>query len=109
MNAKLATKGNPRRLLVRLYERNGYLRIPNAKRRKTESNTYKMGYEIRIVGDTKREIADIRRLIRAAGLKPGKPFLKHKQWVQPIYGRATMESFVAWIDEFGATDALAKD
>ncbi len=63
-----------------------------------------MGYEIRLVAFTQRELRELRRAIRAAGLKPGKPFAKVNRWIQPIYGRDAMDQMVAWFDEFGEED-----
>ncbi len=83
--------------LVEFYSRNGYMRVPDETRRKKESRTYKMGYEIRLVAQTKRELVLIRRLLRSAGLKPGKPYGKSNQWCQPIYGKQAMERFKQWI------------
>ena len=101
MIANVSTHETPEQTLVRFFERNGCLRVPNIERRKTESRSYKMGYEIRLVAFTKRELTEIRRAIRAAGLKPGKPFAKVNRWVQPIYGRMATERFVALLKHLG--------
>jgi len=85
--------------LVEFYTRNGYMRVPDETRRQEESRTYKMGYEIRLVAQTKRELALIRRLLRSAGLKPGKSYGKSNQWCQPIYGKQAMVRFKQWIAE----------
>lgn len=89
------------RALVESFERNGCLRQPNAERRKGESATYKMGYEVRLVAFSKAELGELRRAIRAAGLKPASPFLKVNRWIQPVYGRESMETFLAWVRKFG--------
>lgn len=81
------------------------MRIPNFERRKAESRTYKMGYEIRLAISTKRELAELRRMIRAAGLKPGKPFAKETLTIQPIYGRQAMDRFMQMLSEFGDDDS----
>lgn len=86
--------------LVDFYNRNGYMRVPDKDRRKKNPRTYKMGYEIRLVAQTKRELALIRRLLRSVGLKPGKPFSKVNQWCQPIYGKSAVERFTQWIAQF---------
>ena len=91
---------SPEAQLVEFYRRNGYMRVPNKTRRKEESRTYKMGYEIRLVAQTKRELALMRRLLRSVGLTPGKPFAKSNQWRQPIYGKSAMERFNQWIEQF---------
>jgi len=107
MNAATPNELTPQQTLVQYFERNGCLRRPNPDRRKTETRSYKMGYEIRFVAHTKRELAELRRAIRGAGLKPGKPFAKVNRWVQPVYGRDAMERFVAWFQSFGDKDRLA--
>lgn len=94
----------PSETLVRFFQRNGYLRRPNLERRKAEPRAYRKGYEIRLVANSERELAEFRRLIDAAGLKPGKPYPKENRWVQPIYGRQAMETFLAWVDQFGNGD-----
>jgi hypothetical protein len=87
--------------LLDCYERNGCLRVPDLERRKKEPRTYKMGYEIRLVARNQSELSELRRAIRAVGFKPGKPFSKVNQWVQPIYGREAMECFIAMFDKSG--------
>ncbi len=87
--------------LIEYFLRNGYFRVPDNERRKRETSSYKMGYEIRLVARSKKELAEIRKLLKAASLKPGKPFAKVNQWCQPIYGRAAMEQFQEWINKYG--------
>ncbi len=101
MDTKVITNEPASRTLVQFYERNGCLRQPNPNRQKKETGTYKMGYEIRLVALSKRELTEIRRAIREVGLKAGKPFAKGNRWIQPIYGRGAMDQFVAWIKHFG--------
>jgi len=107
MDATSPVADSPAETLVLFYKRNGYLRHPNPDRRKAESQSYKMGYEIRLVANSKCELTILRRTIRDAGLKPGKPFAKVNRWVQPIYGRHAMERFLDWIDQYGDADNRA--
>ncbi len=109
MDAAKLTTNSPIRTLVRFHNRNGYLRRPNLDRREAESSTYKMGYEVRLVAYSEAEQAELRRAIRRAGLKPGKPFAKVNCWVQPIYGRKSMERFMKWLDQLGAAGPIADD
>jgi hypothetical protein len=95
MDMLMGSDETPEQTLVRFFERNGCLRRPNPERRKAEKRYYKMGYEIRLVANSPRELIELQRTIRAAGLKPGKPYAKVNRWVVPIYGRETMERFVA--------------
>jgi hypothetical protein len=50
-----------------------------------------------LVADTKKELEEIRRLLRAAGFKPGKPFTKSNQWRQPVYGRTELVRFLKMV------------
>lgn len=70
----------------------GYARVADlAKRKQRGSASYKKGYEVRFVLATKEELAHVRRLLKAAGFEPGKPFAKHSKLVQPVYGREAVE------------------
>lgn len=77
--------------LIKLIERNAYIRQPDAERRKLEKTHYKKGWEVRLVLGSEDEVKVARRLIRQSGLKAGRPFAKHRQWVLPFYGRKTVE------------------
>lgn len=75
-----------------MLRRSGYARVADLEKRKQlGSAAYKKGYEVRFVVGTKEELARVRRLLKAAGFDPGKPFLKHTKLVQPVYGRAAVE------------------
>lgn len=89
----------PEFVLVEFYRRNGYMRVPNEALREDAPREYKKGYEIRLIAKSQRELTAMRRLIRQVDLRPGKPFSKHKQWVQPIYGRDAMDLFTTWLDQ----------
>ncbi|MEZ5308565.1 MAG: hypothetical protein R2684_15580 [Pyrinomonadaceae bacterium] len=86
-----------RERLLALYQRNGYMRTPNEDRLKEGPQTYKKGFEIRLMARDESELKEIRNLIIAVGLNPGKPFQKANQWCQPIYGRSAFEEFLAWL------------
>jgi hypothetical protein len=81
-------------LLVGLFLRNGYVRSPSETRRDREGREYKKGYEVRLVLNTREELAQARRLLAQAGLRAGRPFAKHRRIVQPIYGREALERFL---------------
>jgi len=98
---------SPEQKLVRSFDRNGCLRVPNIERRRADSRTYKMGYEIRLAAFTRRELMELRSTIRAAGMKPGKPFAKANRWIQPIYGRQAAEQFVAWLRQYSTSNTEA--
>ncbi len=68
-----------------------------------------MGYEIRLVANSQLELVQLQWTIRAAGLKPGNPYTKANRWVVPIYGRDTMERFVAWIEKFGKNGSAKRE
>jgi hypothetical protein len=80
--------------LTRLFNRNGYVRIPDPDRAGEGSGKYKKGYEVRLVAESSSELTTIRQLLRAVKLDPGKPFLKNKHWCLPIYGREATERFI---------------
>ena len=80
--------------LTMLFARNGYIRRPNLKRRAATPRVYKKGYEVRLVADSVADLRAIRRLLRAAGFNPGRPFAKARQWRQPLYGRQAVTRFL---------------
>ena len=87
------------RLLVELFERNGCVRTPDFKKRKRLRERYKKGYEIRFIANTKSELRLVRRLLRRLHLKPGRPHVKRTQFVQPVYGKATVQRLVTFLEK----------
>ncbi|MBX9626921.1 MAG: hypothetical protein K2X82_24180 [Gemmataceae bacterium] len=88
--------------LTESFRRNGYVRWPNQDRRAATPRAYKKGYEVRLVADSVAELRTLRRLLRAAGFEPGRPFSKANQWRQPLYGRQPVTRFlglVGWAEE----------
>jgi hypothetical protein len=83
--------------LAMLFARNGYIRRPDLKRRAAAASAYKKGYEVRLVADSVAELRAIRRLLRASGFHPGRPFAKSRQWRQPLYGRQAVTRFLGLI------------
>ena len=81
--------------LAGLFARTGHVRCCDAKRRARDGQSYKKGYEVRFLLASEREVREARRLLCAAGLQPGKVFRKHGGFVQPVYGRAAVESFIS--------------
>ena len=77
--------------LAFFFHRNGYVRVPDKKRRKKESRTYKMGYETRFIAKTKKEVATLERLLGKFEISPGKAYAKAEQWCVPVYGQAALE------------------
>lgn len=73
--------------LAYFLQRNSCLRRPSSQRRKEGAEAYKKGWELRIVVDSSSELAQVRRLLRTAGLTPAKAYRKRQKWVQPVYGR----------------------
>jgi len=77
-------KPAPNKKLTAYFERNGYFRVPDRKRRKKEgSQHYKKGYEIRFVARDAAERNEIIKLLLKAERKPVKSFYKGSQIVQP--------------------------
>lgn len=79
--------------LRRIFERNGYYRIPDESSRQEKKASYKKGYEIRFVAQDYKEYIEIRKLLKALGYEPGKAFYKGSQRVIPVYGKANYLSF----------------
>jgi hypothetical protein len=87
--------------LAAFFHRNGYVRQQNADRLAAEGYAaYKKGDEVRLVANSLAELAEIRRLLRAAKFKIGKSFRKTNQYRQPVYGREQVKRFLALV---GAT------
>jgi hypothetical protein len=93
--------------LAWFYQRNGYVRWCSPKRRRREGLRYKKGDEVRLVAESKRELLDIRRMLRQAGFKPGRPFRKGQQIRQPVYGIAEVQRFLELIGPFKDRPSLA--
>ena len=86
--------------LVALFRRNGYVRPPAAKRLLGFGyGRFRRGFEFRLTANSRTELRLIRALLHAAGFKPGKPFVKGRQFRQPVYGRDSLERFLALIGE----------
>lgn len=68
-----------------------YFRFPDKKRRKIEGQSYKHGYEVRLVVKSKTELKQIKSLLKELGFDIGKPYAKGTQFVQPVYGKYQVE------------------
>jgi hypothetical protein len=89
--------------LAALFRRNGYVRPPLAKRLANPgTGHFDRGFEFRLTGESRKELWLIRRLLRQAGFKPGKAFVKGRQHRQPVYGRQNLMRFLELIDEHNA-------
>jgi hypothetical protein len=85
--------------LSELFHRNGYVRRVDAVRRVKEGQLYKKGAEVRLVAESRAELAEIRRLLKQAGFKRARPFAKGRQWRQPVYGVAEVARFLSLVGE----------
>lgn len=86
--------------LTMLFRRNGYARWQDARRVEEDgSQRYKKGDEVRLVANAPEELTMIRRLLREAGFRPGRPFVKGLQHRQPIYGREAVRRFLELVGE----------
>lgn len=84
--------------LAQLFRRNGYVRWQNAQRLSDEGwQVYKKGHEVRMVANSRAELATIRRLLQRAGFKLGQPFTKGSQYRQPVYGKQAVARFLALV------------
>ncbi len=68
-----------------------YFRFPDKKRRNIEGQSYKQGYEVRLVVKNKAELKKIKSLLKDLGFDIGKPYAKGTQFVQPVYGKYQVE------------------
>jgi len=60
---------------------------------------FRRGYEFRLTAASRSELRFVRDLLRRAGFKPGRPFVKGRQFRQPVYGRGELERFLILIGE----------
>jgi len=54
-----------------------------------------------LVASTVEELRLVRRLLREAGFKPGRPFRKGRQYRQPVYGRQAVARFLEAVESEG--------
>ena len=88
--------------LAAWFHARGSVRRQNAERLAAEGyGRYKKGDEIRLAAGSKAELARVRKLLREAGFRPGKPFAKRRSFCQPLYGRQEVRRF---LDLIGADD-----
>jgi hypothetical protein len=73
-----------------------YAREPHLEYRKERgSQSYKKGWEVRIVLTGQSELPAVHELILAAGFRVARPFAKRGRIIQPIYGKKAVEEFHA--------------
>jgi hypothetical protein len=89
------------RTLTEFFRRNGYVRRQDPARLTEGSRSYRKGEEVRLVAISIQELKLIRRLLREAGLKPGRPWRKDNRIRQPIYGRDQVERLLQLVGEQG--------
>ena len=87
-----------RRRLAAYFARNGYVRRKNPERAEADGQSYKKGYEIRLVAADEAELEEIGRLLLEAGFKAGRPYAKARRWALPIYGKRAVERFMALVE-----------
>ncbi|MCX7721643.1 MAG: hypothetical protein N2379_01100 [Verrucomicrobiae bacterium] len=85
------------RKLAEMFAKNGCLRAPDLKRRKSEGGEYHAGYEIRLVADDKQALKELRSMLASVNLKPGREFKKGKRLVVPVYGKDQVLEFTKLI------------
>jgi hypothetical protein len=83
--------------LAAFFHRNGYVRRTKPIRKKVKGRQYKKGAEIRLVAESRSELAEIRRLLKRAGFRTARPFAKGRQWRQPVYGVADVARFLSLV------------
>ena len=88
--------------LAWFFHRNGYVRRYDPLRRKLlGAQSYKKGYEVRLVANSTEELERIGQLLREAGFRPGAPFGHAQQHRLPIYGREAVSRFLEIVGEPG--------
>jgi len=89
--------------LVAFFLRNGYVRRHNpARYAAVGCMKYKKGDEVRLVANTTSERVRILKLLRTAGFKPGRPFLRDKRGGQsriPLYSCEQVSRFLTMVEE----------
>jgi hypothetical protein len=80
----------------RLTHFNGYIRFPDQSRREELRTKYKKGWEVRLPMKGRNELLEVRQHLKDLGFSPGKPFRKSPGWVQPVYGKTAVETFMSW-------------
>ncbi len=86
--------------LREVFRRNGYVRRQNPVRVAEEGwKQYRKGEEVRLIAGSAEELRLLRRLLRQAGFTPGRPFVKGRQYRQPVYGRQEVARFLDLIAE----------
>lgn len=88
------TTADPVVQLQEWFQRNGYVRRLKPDRLKEGRDYYKKGFEVRLVAKNKTELREMQRALKVVGFRPGKPFLKGKQYCLPIYGRDAVKEFL---------------
>jgi len=92
-------KREAERRLAELYSERGYVRVPSSDRRRAEdSQSYRKGWEARLVVETASAAREVRRWLRDAGFEAGNAYAKHSRWVVPMYGRSAVERLLKLAD-----------
>lgn len=87
--------------LTSFYYRSGFARFQHLDRAREKDwwKSYKKGDEIRLVARSRSELATIRRLLRRAGFKPGRPYSQGRAYRQPLYGREAVARFILLVNK----------
>ena len=89
-----------RRELGFYFRRNGYVRRQNTEKLADLGYMgYKKGDEVRLTALDAQELKIIRALLKEAGFRPGRPFLKGRFKRLPIYGRDSVRRFLELVGE----------
>lgn len=88
-----------RRELGRYFKRNGYVRRQNPERLASEGYWgYKKGDELRLTAQDEAELHHLQDLLKRAGFRPGRPFVKGRLYRLPIYGRESVCRFLQLVE-----------
>ena len=94
MSARSNSSTTTKARLREWFDRSGWVQGgPDPSKRAKGKDNYKRGYEVRMSAAPK-ELAQLQRLLKSAGIEPGAPFAKSSRLVVPIYGREQTERFL---------------
>lgn len=103
--SKTSSSKSPLALLKDCFNDRGYLRVPVARAAGDPRPPSKKGYEARFVVETAKDLAAIRKALKALGLPVASAFQKHSSHVQPLYGKEAVMGFLKKIQQAGKLES----
>jgi len=97
------------RFLAEVFVRGGCFRTPDRRRRRTEGQDYKKGYEVRLPVAGDAELARLRRCLKSIGIEPSGHYRKHRQIIQVVYGKTAVGVIARTLARAGVKSAKLID